>query len=184
MRRDPLNDLYCRPGFMIRRAHQIAVSVFMEETADLRVTTTQFGILYLLKYVPAVDQVTAARLLGLDRSTTGMVVKALESANLIVRVVDKMDKRRRYLTLTPAGLKLFQRLETPAKSARRRLLAPLNSSEQAALLRLLRKLNAAFNETSRVPLIENERRERRAGAGKTDSLLTGRKRPARGAISR
>jgi len=44
--RNPLDALYHRPGFMLRRAHQIAVSLFLEETGDLRITTTQFGILH------------------------------------------------------------------------------------------------------------------------------------------
>jgi hypothetical protein len=44
-----LRDLYRRPGFMIRRAHQIAVSVFLEETAELGVTSTQYGILHVLE---------------------------------------------------------------------------------------------------------------------------------------
>jgi hypothetical protein len=31
---DPLEDLYRRPGFMIRRVHQIAVSLFMKKPAS------------------------------------------------------------------------------------------------------------------------------------------------------
>ena len=32
---DHVTNLYRRPGFMLRRAHQIAVSVFLESTAEL-----------------------------------------------------------------------------------------------------------------------------------------------------
>ena len=35
MRNPTLDDLYRRPGFMIRRAHQIAVSLFLDETGEL-----------------------------------------------------------------------------------------------------------------------------------------------------
>lgn len=150
----PLLGLYDRPGFMIRRAHQIAVAVFVAETASLGVTTTQYGILYLLKHRPNVDQITASRLLGLDRSTTGMVVMSLERAGYLARVVDKEDRRRRVLVLTENGLDLFARLETPAARAIERLLAPLEPSERPVFLRLLAKLTGAFNETSRVPLTE------------------------------
>ena len=82
MPRSPIDDLYGRPGFMLRRAHQIAVSLFMEETGELRITTTQFGILHLLKHSPGLDQISVAKLLGLDRSTTGMVLGTLEGAGL------------------------------------------------------------------------------------------------------
>src|SRR5262249_24959426 len=49
---DPLDELYRRPGFMIRRAHQIAVALFLEETGELKITTTQYGILCILERRP------------------------------------------------------------------------------------------------------------------------------------
>ena len=45
---DPLEELYRRPGFMIRRVHQIAVSLFIDETGKLGVTNRQYGILFVL----------------------------------------------------------------------------------------------------------------------------------------
>ena len=63
---------------MIRRAHQIAVSLFLEETGELGITNRQYGILLVLKHQPGIDQITVAKLLGLDRSTTGMVLAKLE----------------------------------------------------------------------------------------------------------
>ncbi len=149
----PALGLHARPGFMIRRAHQIAVSVFMQETAELGVTPTQFGILDLLHHRPNVDQITLARLLGLDRSTTGMVVKSLEGTGLVARVTDAKDKRRRTLELTPAGQASLDRLRTPAARAVARLLDPLSRAERQVFLRLIGKLTAAFNETARVPLL-------------------------------
>ena len=82
MPKNRLDQLYGRPGFLLRRAHQIAVSLFLEETGDLRITTTQFGILHLLKHSPGLDQISVAKLLGLDRSTTGMVLTKLEDFRL------------------------------------------------------------------------------------------------------
>jgi DNA-binding MarR family transcriptional regulator len=139
---------------MIRRAHQIAVSVFVEETAELGTTTTQYGILYALARRPDIDQISVARLLGLDRSTTGMVLKTLEDSGLVRRVVDKADRRKRSLELTPAGHELLSKLKTPATRAVERLLAPLDPEERAVFLRLLDKLTHAFNATSRVPLLD------------------------------
>ena len=66
-----LADLYGRPGFMIRRAHQITISVFQAHAGELGLTNTQFGVLYILKRYPSIDQVTLAKLLRLDRPTTG-----------------------------------------------------------------------------------------------------------------
>src|SRR3977135_2643363 len=91
---DPLAELYRRPGFMIRRAHQIAVALFLEETGELTITATQYGILFVLERRPGIDQISVAKLLGLDRSTTGMVVTKLERAGLIGRDIGTRDRRR------------------------------------------------------------------------------------------
>src|SRR5258708_19857297 len=92
---DPLEELYRRPGFMIRRVHQIAVSLFIEETGKLGVTNRQYGILFVLKHRPGIDQISVANLLGLDRSTTGMVLKKLEQDGLVVRSEGRRSRPRR-----------------------------------------------------------------------------------------
>ncbi len=78
---------------MIRRAHQIAVSLFLEETGELGITNRQYGIMLVLKAQPGIDQITVAKLLGLDRSTTGMVLSKLEDAGLVGRVVGANDRQ-------------------------------------------------------------------------------------------
>jgi DNA-binding MarR family transcriptional regulator len=150
--KNPLEQLYRRPGFMLRRAHQIAVALFYEETGALRITTTQFGVLHLLKHQPGLDQITVAKLLGLDRSTTGMVLATLETAALIGRRVGLTDRRRRSLALTPAGERMLRRLKAPARRVAARQLAAFSRSERALFLRLLDKFTRAFNESTRVPL--------------------------------
>jgi DNA-binding MarR family transcriptional regulator len=150
--KSPLDELYGRPGFLIRRAHQIAVSLFLEETGKLRVTTTQFGILHLLKNNPGVDQISVAKLLGLDRSTTGMVLTKLEAAGLVGRMVGAQDRRRRSLTLTPAGEKMLERLRVPARRVMERQLSAFASRDRKVFLRMLEKFTRTFNESTRVPL--------------------------------
>jgi DNA-binding MarR family transcriptional regulator len=149
-----LDDLYRRPGFMIRRAHQIAVSLFLEETGELGITNRQYGILFALKHRPGIDQISVARLLGLDRSTTGMVIKKLEQAGLIGRGVGAGDRRRASLVLTRAGARMLARLAAPAQRAQARALAAFTPAERAQFLALLDKFIATFNGTTRVPLEE------------------------------
>ena len=152
MSTDPLEQLYARPGFMIRRANQIAVSVFLEETGAFRVTTTQYGILYVLKQRPGIDQISVARLLGLDRSTTGMVLRKLELGGYVGRGIGVDDRRRRSLQLTRAGEKMLQRLAAPAQRAKMRVLSPFTPAERTTFLRMLDKLARNFNDSTRVPL--------------------------------
>src|SRR4051795_3874612 len=148
----PLDKLYRRPGFMIRRAHQIAVSLFLEETGALGITNRQYGIMLVLKAEPGIDQITVAKLLGLDRSTTGMVLTKLEDAGLVGRIVGA-DRRKRSLKLTPAGVRMLERLAEPARRAQERVLSAFSPRERETFLDLLEKFARAFNETTRVPQV-------------------------------
>lgn len=146
-----LERFYGRPGFMIRRAHQIATSIFLDAAAELGATPTQYGVLTVLHCRPGIDQITVARLLGLDRSTTGSVLRTLEAAGQVIRVVGP-DRRRRALHLTASGTAHLGALHQSAASAVEQLLAPLDAPERTTLLRLLGKLTGVHNRTSRVPL--------------------------------
>ena len=150
--KNPLNALYRRPGFMIRRAHQIAVSLFLEETGALGITNRQYGIMLVLRAEPGIDQITVAKLLGLDRSTTGMVLTKLEDAGLVGRVVGA-DRRKRSLKLTPAGERMLNRLAEPARRAQERVLSAFSPRERETFLDLLDKFARAFNDTTRVPQV-------------------------------
>ena len=149
---DALEELYQRPGFLIRRAQQIAVALFLEETGALGITNTQYGILLVLKHRRGIDQISVAKLLGLDRSTTGMVLGKLEQAGLIGRVVGEKDRRKRALALTPQGERMLARLKEPARRAQEHVLSGFTPGERAEFLALLEKFVTKFNGSTRVPL--------------------------------
>jgi DNA-binding MarR family transcriptional regulator len=159
-----LEGLYRRPGFLIRRAQQIAVSLFLAETGALGITNTQYGILLVLKHRPGIDQISVAKLLGLDRSTTGMVLGKLEKAGLIGRIIGKQDRRRRNLALTLAGEHMLDMLVEPARRAQSQVLAPFTEEEQESFLHLLEKFVGTFNRSTRVPLDARRGQSERATA--------------------
>jgi DNA-binding MarR family transcriptional regulator len=170
---NPLEELYRRPGFMIRRVHQIAVSLFIEETGKLGVTNRQYGILFVLKHRPGIDQISVANLLGLDRSTTGMVLKKLEEDGLVVRSVGAHDRRRHSLQLTKSGEKLLSQLAEPARKAQARALSAFTPREQTLFLELLDKFTRAFNGSTRVPLDPHRsHQEVRSGVGRSSVVRT------------
>ena len=148
-----LDTLYRRPGFLIRRAHQISVSLFLEETGELGITNRQYGIMLVLRHRPGIDQITVAKLLGLDRSTTGMVLTKLQQAGLVGRVVGETDRRKRSLKLTPAGERMLARLKQPARRAQERVLSAFAPREREMFLDLLDKFAQKFNDTTRVPQV-------------------------------
>ncbi|MFT2657880.1 hypothetical protein ACMWPY_28050, partial [Escherichia coli] len=52
-----LIDLYEHPGHLLRRAQQISVSIFHDETGGI-ITPVQYAILRMLSNHPGIDQVT------------------------------------------------------------------------------------------------------------------------------
>ncbi|TAG79002.1 MAG: MarR family transcriptional regulator [Burkholderiales bacterium] len=145
-------DIHSVPGHLIRRAQQIAVAIFVEETAETDLTPIQFALLAELERASGVDQVTLAALIAVDVATFGQVVTRLEERGLVVRESDPVDRRRKRLALTSAGRSCLKRAIPAVRSAQARILAPLDAIEQAELCRLLAKLVEQNNDASRAPM--------------------------------
>lgn len=145
-------ELHSRPGHLIRRAQQIAVSIFHEECGAFGITPVQYSILRLLDSHEGLDQVTLANHAAIDRSTMANIAERLEEKAWIKRVQSLEDKRQKLLYLTAVGKKLLEDVEKFVDITQQRILAPLTASESAEFLRLLEKLVDFNNEVSRAPL--------------------------------
>jgi DNA-binding MarR family transcriptional regulator len=148
---DAMVGLDDRPGFLIRRAHQISQSVFIDECQSLDITATQFGVMSVLARFRELDQIGIARALGFDRSTTALVVKLLEDRALIVRTSNAADRRRHVLRLTAAGEKLRRRAEPLVDRVRDRLVGAFPPGQAATFMALLDKFIRSFDHIARVP---------------------------------
>ena len=133
-------DFEHAPGHLIRRAHQLAVAIFMDETADFEVTPVQFAILNALIDTPGEDQVTLAGRVAFDAATSGSVIGRLELRGWIRREVDPLDKRRKLLWVTPAGVEAADHMKRIVARVQARILAPLDGQEQVQLVSLLTKM--------------------------------------------
>lgn len=138
-------DFRHAPGHLIRRAHQVAVGIFMEETADFDVTPVQFAILNALIDDPGEDQVTLARRVAFDAATFGSVIGRLEAKGWVRREADAADRRRKLLWVTPEGAQAARRMQRAVARAQARILGPLQGSEQRQLLALLDRLVAGHD---------------------------------------
>ncbi len=128
------------PGHLIRRAHQFAYAVFMEETAAFDVTPVQFAILNALMDTPGEDQVTLAGRVAFDAATSGSVIGRLEAKGWVRREADTQDRRRKLLWVTPEGEQAVQGMKRAVARAQAKILEPLGADEQAQLIALLDKL--------------------------------------------
>ena len=133
-------DFQHAPGHLIRRAHQLAVAIFMEETGDFDVTPVQFAILNALIQDPGEDQVTLAGKVAFDAATFGSVIGRLEAKGWVRREPDAQDRRRKLLWVTSDGEKASMGMKRAVAKAQTRILGPLEQSERQQLVKLLDKL--------------------------------------------
>jgi DNA-binding MarR family transcriptional regulator len=139
-------DFRQAPGHLIRRAHQVSVAVFMEETAGYDVTPVQFAILNALLEDPGEDQVTLARKVAFDAATFGAVIARLEGRGWVRREPDAADRRRKLLWVTPEGAEVAQKLRRPVGKVQQRILEPLSPAEREQLVALLDRLVAGHGD--------------------------------------
>lgn len=144
-------DLDELPGHYIRRLHQIAVAIFLQETEAHGLTPVQYAALSQVGLTPGVDQRTLAGSIGLDTSTTAGVIDRLEARGLMQRKASPEDRRVRLLSLTRDGQSLLRAVQPDMLKAQQRILRPLPAAEREPFMRMLRKLVAANNELSRAP---------------------------------
>jgi MarR family transcriptional regulator, lower aerobic nicotinate degradation pathway regulator len=149
---DPLGPLYLRPGFLFRRAHQIADGIFVEECADLGLTPPQHSVLIAVGHYPQLSQADISRLLGFDRATVGQVVRGLEARSLVRRLGSAKDRRNKAIELTLRGERILLRASAAMARISRRLLLPLDPQERKLLLDLLGRVIDELNPASRSPL--------------------------------
>lgn len=147
-----LPSIYARPGFLLRRAHQLSVGLFERHCAEYGLTPPQYGVLNVLSYAPDIDQITLAKALGYDKVTTSHIVRGLQARGLLTREASSEGRRRMVMRLTRQGKTLLGRAAAGAARAHDALLQPLPPEEQAHLLRLLDQLCSALEGEARAPM--------------------------------
>lgn len=147
-----LAALYLRPGFLLRRAHQLSVGLFEDVCRPLSLTPPQYGVLLIVGHADGCDQATVARALGFDRVTTLRIVRGLQARGWLAQAPSPDDARRVQLRLTRAGRATLRQARDLAAEVSQRLTDPLRAEEREQLQQLLRKLCAGLEPRARVPL--------------------------------
>ena len=148
----PTTLLTARPGFLVRRLHQIHLALFAEECLPFGVTPVQYSIMSVLRGQPDLDQASLAHEVGVDRATLANVVARLEGRELVKRTQGQTDRRLKHVRLTARGHRLVVRMRDAAQRAHDRTVEPLSPQQRAAFLTALRKLVDSGNEYGRAPL--------------------------------
>ena len=141
-----------RPGFLIRRLHQIHLALFAEECAAFGVTPVQYSIMTAIDRQPGLDQARLGEQVGIDRATMADVLARLESRGLVARRRSGADGRMKLVSLTATGRRLLVRIDPHAQRAHERTMEALPETRRAAFIDSLTRLVEANQEVERAPI--------------------------------
>ncbi len=145
------SSLLDRPGFLIRRLHQIHCSLFLEETRRFNITPVQYSLLTALAERGELDQVGLATEIGLERTSVAEVIQRLEARGLVSRRRSESDRRVKRVRLERKGRALIKRVDEAAQRAHDRTIEALPEPERAALMSQLVRLVEANNDKGQAP---------------------------------
>jgi DNA-binding MarR family transcriptional regulator len=141
--------LWARPGYLLRRLHQIHYALFFEECAGFDITPVQYGLLTTLSLNPDLDQNSLGRELGIDRTNVADVLNRLARRGLLERRRSPHDRRMVLARLTPSGERLTKKMYRSMQRAQERLLKPLVPNERQAFIITLIRLIDGNNHLGR-----------------------------------
>lgn len=149
---EPRLPLWSRPGYLVRRLHQIHYALWQEECRAENLTPVQYGLLSALAIRGELDQTSLAEELGVDRTNVAEVLSRLEARKLVRRKENPADRRARLASLTVRGRELTAQMFAGMQRAQDRLLAPLTQKERDSFMATLARLIEANNEYGRTIL--------------------------------
>lgn len=146
-------SLWSRPGFLIRRLHQIHSALFAEEVPDATITPVQYSLLSTLAEFGELDQNSLSHRIGLERTSVAEVLPRLEERQLIERKRSEADGRIRIVALTAEGQALLDSLAAAVARAHARTIEALPAAERKELMRMMALLVTA-DSSERAPLLK------------------------------
>jgi DNA-binding MarR family transcriptional regulator len=146
-----LSQLYSRPGFLLRRAHQICVAIFEENFERLALSPAQYSVMIALHDLRGVNQGDLAKAIGMNKVTVSQIVQALESRGWITRKKMDSDRRRSQLKLTPAEQRALDKTAEMAEATYAEQMAPLSEPDRQRLFKLLQRIVDKLEPRARTP---------------------------------
>ena len=123
---------------VMRRIVQEHTSRWQE--AGVPLTKPQYAVLRAIDERPGSEQSSVGVASSTTKATLTEILGRLESSGLIDRRTDDVDRRKRYVDLTPAGRELLASARRQATRVNESFLTHLDASERTSLRSLLLRL--------------------------------------------
>lgn len=142
-------DVSLRPGFLIRRLHQIHTGLFLESCGEENITPVMYSVLSCLSQHGPLDQTTLAKAVAIDKTNMTDILKRLMNRGYVVREVADTDRRMRVTSLTTAGKEVLERTDPFAREAHRKTLDALSPQDRVRFTKMMMQIvDAAEDDTA------------------------------------
>jgi MarR family transcriptional regulator, lower aerobic nicotinate degradation pathway regulator len=139
-------------GVLIRRLHQVYLTIYARQCAEFDTTPVQSSIMQVLLQYPGIDQRVLATEIGVDRTTVSDVLRRLEGRGIVKRKAGRDDRRTKLVVLTPAGEAMLVRMQDAIDAAHIALVGSLPAADRDRFLGQLESLVQANNHLGRTAL--------------------------------
>ena len=129
-----------KPSWLISKASARAHRLIAEAMAAAGGRAYHFAILAALDEFGPDSQVRIGQRCGIDQSDMNAMVNELTGQGHVARAVDPSDRRRNLITLTPAGQRRLDELDTALSRVQGDLLNALSAAERDHLAVLLTRV--------------------------------------------
>ena len=132
--------LRCKPSWLINRASARAHRLIKETMAAAGGHAYHFAILAALDEFGPDSQVRIGRRCGIDQSDMHAMLNELTEQRHVARTPDPGDRRRNLITLTSAGRRRLEELDTRLTRVQHDVLNTLSAAEGDTLIALLTRI--------------------------------------------
>ena len=142
-------DVSLRPGFLIRRLHQIHTGLFLDSCGEENITPVMYSVLSCLSQNGPLDQTTLAKAVAIDKTNMTDILKRLMNRGYVIREVADSDRRMRLTSLTAAGKEVLERTDPFAREAHRMTLDALSPQDRIRFTKMMMQIvDAAEDDTA------------------------------------
>ena len=132
--------------FQLLKCFNQQKKIITRKTSKLDVLPGQSKVLLCLYKQGALSAKEIGDYCIIDKSTTTTLLKKMEKMGYIEKKNDKQDKRALSIQLTTLGLDKAKQVKEICEESNQEILNVLTTNEQVEILRLLKKLNDAFEK--------------------------------------
>jgi len=129
-------------GYLLGRSMRIFKILLLTELKkqEIDLSFEQFAILNMLNSDCGLIQQDLANFLQKDKSIIVRQIDTLIDNQLVVRIVNKGDKRKKNLVLTPKGTNILSQARSLASGISKRLLSGVTNAELEVFQKVLSKI--------------------------------------------